>query len=288
MVKLISAFAPAKLNLFLRVVGRRTDGYHELDSIFVPITLGDRIAIEVRPSDQRRVTLHGSFGDLPMDKRNLAVRAALDFMAEFAVTGEVLIDLHKEIPAGAGLGGGSSDAATVLLMMSTLFRIHAPERLARVAVKIGADVPFFLNPGPAHVTGIGERVAPLGSMPQLALVVAVPRIEVPTAAVFRDLRPEHWSGAAADADVRAIMTGASSPHLFVNDLARVAMVRWPQIARVKEHLEMVGARAVAMTGSGAGVFGLFGSPAEADRAAAELRRDDPSMIAVATAIYRVK
>src|ERR1700676_4688209 len=169
MVKLISSFAPAKLNLFLRVVGRRADGYHELDSIFVPITLGDRIAIEARPSHRRHVTLHGSFGKLPADERNLAVRAARDFMAEFAVTAEVLIDLHKAIPAGAGLGGGSSDAATVLLMMAALFRIDAPERLARVAMKIGADVPFFLNPVPARVTGIGEKIAPLGAIAQLAL-----------------------------------------------------------------------------------------------------------------------
>jgi 4-diphosphocytidyl-2-C-methyl-D-erythritol kinase len=285
MVKLISAFAPAKLNLFLRVVGRRANGYHELDSIFVPITLGDRIAIEARPSHRRLVTLHGSFGNLPADERNLAVRAALDFMAEFALTAEVLVDLHKAIPAGAGLGGGSSDAATVLLMMAALCRIDAPERLARVAMKIGADVPFFLNPVPARVTGIGEKIAPLGAIPQLALVVAVPPIEVSTAAVFRDLQPEHWSGAAADDDVRAIMTGAVRPRLFVNDLARVAMVRWPEIARVKGHLEELGARAAVMTGSGAGVFGIFASPAAAENAAAELRRRDPALTAVATAIY---
>ncbi len=288
MVKLISAFAPAKLNLFLRVVGRRADGYHELDSLFVPIALGDRIALETRPSDQRRVTLHGSFGDLPSDSRNLAVRAALDFMAEFSVNAEVLIDLRKAIPAGAGLGGGSSDAAAVLLMMAALFRREsgdAPERLARVAVNIGADVPFFLNPVPARVNGIGERIAPLGALPPLAIVVAVPPIEVPTAAVFRDLKPEDWSGAASDEDVLAIMTGGISPDLFVNDLARVAMDRWPEIARVKGLLEEAGARVAAMTGSGAGIFGIFASLDEADRAAAELRRRDPSLTAVATTIY---
>ena len=285
MVKLISAFAPAKLNLFLRVVGRRTDGYHELDSIFVPITIGDRIALAIRPSRRRVVNLCGSFGALPADDRNLAVRAATDFMTEFAVEAEVLIDLRKSIPAGAGLGGGSSDAATVLLMMSTLFRIEQPERLARLAVKIGADVPFFLNPIPARVTGIGERIAPLGGVAQLALVVAVPPIEVPTAAVFRDLKPEHWSGPASDDEVRAIMAGETSRHLFVNDLARVAMARWPEIARIKAQLEELGARVAAMTGSGAGVFGIFASPAEADRAAAEMRRRDPAVVAITTAIY---
>jgi 4-diphosphocytidyl-2-C-methyl-D-erythritol kinase len=291
MVKLISAFAPAKLNLFLRVTGRRADGYHELDSIFIPITLGDRLATEVRPSPRRLVTLHGSFGDLPRDDRNLAVRAALDFMAEFAVTAEVLIDLRKVIPAGAGLGGGSSDAAAVLLMMAALFRREyndASERLSRIAVKIGADVPFFLNPVPARVTGIGERIAPLDALPQLSLVVAVPRIEVSTEAAFRDLKPNDWSGAATDEDVRAIKAGSDSPHLFVNDLARVVTVRWPEITRMKGYLEEAGARVAAMTGSGAGVFGIFGSPAEAESAAADLRRCDPALTVVACAIYHVK
>jgi 4-diphosphocytidyl-2-C-methyl-D-erythritol kinase len=286
MVKLISAFAPAKLNLFLRVVGRRTDGYHELDSIFVPIAIGDRIALETRPSNGQIVNLRGSFGKLPTDGRNLAVRAASDFMTEFAIAAEVLIDLRKSIPSGAGLGGGSSDAATVLRLMSRLFRIDQPDQLARVAVKIGADVPFFLNPLPSRVTGIGERIAPLGTIADLALVVAVPPIEVPTAAVFRDLKPEHWSGPAPDEDVRAILAGSTSPHLFVNDLATVAMSRWPKIARTRAILEELGARAASMTGSGAGVFAIFASPAEADNAAAEMRRREPATTTFSTTIYQ--
>lgn len=286
MVKLISAFAPAKLNLYLRVVGRRADGYHELDSIFVPISIGDRVAIETRPSDRSAVNLCGSFGNLPADERNLAVRAAAEFMREFAVTAEVLIDLRKSIPSGAGLGGGSSDAATVLRMMATLFRIDQPARLARLAVSIGADVPFFLDPVPARVTGIGERIAPLDQFAQFALVVAVASIEVPTVAVFRDLKPQDWSGPASDADVRAIAAGESAPRLFVNDLARAAITRWPEIARVKARLEELGAHAASMTGSGAGVFGIFASPDAANRAAAELRDRDPAVTAIATTIYR--
>jgi 4-diphosphocytidyl-2-C-methyl-D-erythritol kinase len=285
MVKLISAFVPAKLNLYLRVVGRRADGYHELDSIFVPITIGDRIALETRPSRRPLVNLCGSFGNLPAGERNLAVRAAYDFMAEFAVAAEVLIDLRKSIPIGAGLGGGSSDAGTVLRMLSTLFRIDEPGRLARVAVKIGADVPFFLDPVPARVTGIGDRIAPLGAVAQRALVVAVPPVEVPTATVFRDLQPEDWSGPAPDEDVRVIMAGSASANLFINDLARVAMARWPEIAQTKAHLEELGALAAAMTGSGAGVFGIFASPADANRAAAEMKRRNPALTAVAAAIH---
>lgn len=286
MVKLLSQFAPAKLNLYLRVVGRRPDGYHQLDSIFVPISIGDHLAIEIRAADRAIVNLCGSFGRLPADERNLAVRAAAEFMREFAVTAEVLINLRKSIPAGAGLGGGSSDAATVLRMMASLFRIDQPARLTRVAVSIGADVPFFLYPVPARVTGIGERIATLEAFAQFALVVAVPPLEVPTAAVFRDLEPHDWSGPAAADDVDAIAAGDSSPRLFVNDLARPAMARWPEIARVKAQLENLGARAASMTGSGAGVFGIFASTDTAARAAAELRLRDPALTAFATTIYR--
>ena len=286
MVKLISAFAPAKLNLFLRVVGRRADGYHNLDSLFVPIAIGDRIALETRPASRRIVNLRGSFGHLPTDERNLAVRAAIDFMAEFAITAEVLIDLRKSIPAGAGLGGGSSDAAAVLRLMSALFRTGQPERLAQIAVKIGADVPFFLDPAPARVTGIGDRIEPLGAIADFAFVVAVPPIEVPTAAVFRELTPAHWSGPAGAEDLRALMAGSTSQHLFVNDLAHVAMARWPEIGQIKTQLEELGARCAAMTGSGAGVFGIFASPAEAASAAHEMRRRNPATNAVATTIYQ--
>src|SRR5713226_2655067 len=146
MVKLLSAFAPAKINLFLRVVGRRPDGYHELDSIFIPVSLCDRIGIETRPASTPTVTLRCNLRSLPADDRNLAVRTASAFMAEFGLEAEVLLDLHKNIPVGAGLGGGSSYACTVLRMIATLFRIHALDRLAEIALKLGADVPFFLNP----------------------------------------------------------------------------------------------------------------------------------------------
>jgi 4-diphosphocytidyl-2-C-methyl-D-erythritol kinase len=285
MVKLISAFAPAKINLFLRVSGRRADGYHELDSIFLPIAIGDQIALETRPSTRRIVRLHGSIGNLPTDERNLAVRAAIDFMAEFELTAEVLIDLRKSIPSGAGLGGGSSDAGTVLRLMAALFRIDEPGRLARVAVKIGADVPFFLNPVPSRVTGIGERIAPLGTIAPLALVIAIPPIEVPTAEVYRDLKPDHWSGKASDKDVGEVMAGHTSEHLYVNDLARVAMVRWPEIAQTRAQLEELGARVASMTGSGAGVFGIFASPAKAESAAAEMRRRSPAIATIATTIF---
>ena len=269
MVRLLAEFAPAKINLFLRVVGRRPDGYHELDSIFVPISLCDRVAIEVRPSHgvSIAIAMRSAIGNIPSGDRNLAWRAAAAMMREFGLTAQVAIDLHKHIPAGAGLGGGSSDAGAVLRMMAALYRIDDRERLAKAAAGLGADVPFFLDPRAARVTGIGERIAPLDSMPVLHLVVAAPPEEVSTAEVFAALTPDDWSGAAPDAAVRGITAGRFEAAALVNDLEPIAIRLCPKICRLKAILQEFGASAAAMTGSGGAVFGIFPSAEAAARAA---------------------
>src|SRR6266851_3728441 len=175
MVKLLSASAPAKINLFLRVVGRRADGYHELDSVFVPVSLCDQMRVEIRLATRSAVdtviALRCDREDIPTGAKNLAWRAADAFLREFAAAthlpnhvrrpSHVSVDLRKAIPVGAGLGGGSSDAGAVLRMMAALCRVDDAPRLARIALALGADVPFFLSPHIAHVSGVGERIAPL-------------------------------------------------------------------------------------------------------------------------------
>jgi 4-diphosphocytidyl-2-C-methyl-D-erythritol kinase len=277
MVKLLSETAPAKLNLFLRIVGRRPDGYHELDSIFLPIDLCDHVRLEIRPSSRRSVTLTGNFGDLPADQRNLAVKAASRFMAAFDLDAQVLIGLDKAIPAGAGLGGGSSDAGAVLRMMAVMTNLDAADRLAHLALEIGADVPFFLDPKAARIGGVGERITALPEPPEWPLIIAVPPIEVPTALIFGDLRPENWSGPAKAGEIAALMAGDVSPSLFVNDLEIPAMERFPPIGELKQLLGKIGARVAAMSGSGGAVFSIFASDDEADRAAVELRRRSPEL-----------
>jgi 4-diphosphocytidyl-2-C-methyl-D-erythritol kinase len=277
MVKLLTEAAPAKINLFLRVTGRRADGYHELDSVFVPISLADRVCVEMRPSKAPAVRLRCDSPALPTDDRNLAVRAASALMTEFGIEAEVLIDLHKEIPVGAGLGGGSSDAGAVLRMMAALCRTDESARIARVALTLGADVPFFLDPVPARVGGIGERIAPLASVAQFALVLAVPPVEVSTATIFRELKASHWSGAASDGDIRAIVAGRITSDIVVNDLEAIAIAKYPVIAELKSMLLRVGASAASMTGSGSAVFGIFVSAGDAARAALELRTLRPDV-----------
>ena len=286
MVRLLAEFAPAKINLFLRVVGRRPDGYHELDSIFVPISLCDRVAIEVRPSQAVSISIamRSGIGNIPPGDRNLAWRAAAAMTKEFGLAAQVLIDLHKEIPAGAGLGGGSSDAGAVLRMMAALCRIDNRQRLAKAAAGLGADVPFFLDPRAARVTGIGEKIAPLDSMPVLHLVVAAPPIEVSTAEVFAALTPDDWSGAAPDADISAITAGRFEASALVNDLEPVAIRLCPKISQLKAILQELGASAAAMTGSGGAVFGIFPGAEAAARAAeaGRMRAPDCRFIAASS------
>ena len=137
MVKLLAERAFAKINLFLRVTGRRADGYHELDSIFVPVSISDRITIEVRPAPTSSVTLECNIASLGDPQSNLASRAARAFMSEFGISAHVMIDLEKTIPAGAGLGGGSSDAGTVLRMLTSMMspRLHEPVTLPALGAK---------------------------------------------------------------------------------------------------------------------------------------------------------
>jgi 4-diphosphocytidyl-2-C-methyl-D-erythritol kinase len=142
-------------------------------------------------------------------------------------------------------------------------------------MRLGADVPFFLNPTASRVRGIGEWSEALGRIEKPSLLIAIPPIEVPTAVVFRGLRPEHWSGPASDDDILAIMRGPIGREQLVNDLEQVAITKWPEIGELKTMLEAAGARAAAMTGSGGGVFGIFDSGDEVSRAFEEVRRQAP-------------
>jgi 4-diphosphocytidyl-2-C-methyl-D-erythritol kinase len=284
MVTELSGRACAKINLFLRVTGRRSDGYHELDSVFLPVSLADEIRLEIRSADEPSVAVKCNLPELARGQNNLAARAARSFMSEFDLIGEVLIDLKKHIPLGAGLGGGSSDAATVLCMMAAAAQLAdeaASSRLRRIALSLGADVPFFLDPRPSRVTGIGEWIAPLEGVPTMPIVIAVPPFEVSTAAIFGALEPSAWSGAAPDAHIEAIGRGDISPELAVNDLAAVAMAQFPEIRRLKGLLEDSGARAAQMSGSGGAVFGVFDSSDEAESGAIKIRRRAPFATVIA-------
>jgi 4-diphosphocytidyl-2-C-methyl-D-erythritol kinase len=265
MTKRFELLTPAKINLFLRIVGRRPDGYHELDSLFLPISLFDRVAIETDAAASAAVSIRCNWPEMPLDRRNLAVRAAELFMEHSRLRLRVAIDLDKQIPAGAGLGGGSSDAGAVLRAMASLHGIE-PAANAALALKIGADVPFFLDPRPARVGGVGEQIAYLDNNFALHLVVGIPPVAVPTAEIYRHLERRQWSG-AGPTWLPDLDRGPIPRDLLVNDLEAVAVARYPQIGEVKVTLENLGASAAAMSGSGGAVFAIFPGAREAEVAA---------------------
>lgn len=278
MLEVLSERACAKINLFLRVTGRRADGYHELDSVFLPISLADEIRLEIRDAAATSIALNCNVPALAASGIDLATRAARGFVEEFGLKAQVRIDLAKHIPIGAGLGGGSSDAGAVLRMMARAagIGVDAAPRLHRIALALGADVPFFLDPRPSRVTGIGQVLTPLDDVPTLPIVFAVPPFEVATASIFRSLQPSGWSGPAPDADIAAILRNEISPSITVNDLAAVAIAQFPEIGRIKALLEELGARASQMSGSGGAVFGIFDDQESADRAAEQARKRMPA------------
>jgi 4-diphosphocytidyl-2-C-methyl-D-erythritol kinase len=269
------AVAPAKINFGLRIVGRRADGYHELESLFLPLDLADDLCLELASGTAPEVTLEVepaaevATDSVPVDDTNLAVRAARAFLAETGTSAVVAIRLSKRIPAAAGLGGGSSDGGTVLRMLD---RAHPgavrPGRLRELARELGADVPYFLDPRPAWVTGIGERIEPLRDWPALSMVLANPGVPLSTAEVFRaadalgpaprrsaePLTLAERIGLVRSAGVD--WPGAMAP-LLTNDLEAAALRLCPPVARLRERLSRLGAAAVGMSGSGPTLFGLF-------------------------------
>ena len=257
--------APAKVNLVLRVGPLRPDGYHDLASLMVPLDLGDRVEVRVGP--RRGPVTCRVPGHRELDgERNLAARAAEAFRRRFGVDRAIAIRVEKRTPITAGLGGGSSDAAAVLRCLARAFRIRDGAALAELGLSIGSDVPFFLGPGPAWVTGRGERLRP-ATVPRLDLVLLYPRdpaLAIRAADAYRWL-DEDRRHLPAIAPLR--VGGRWRPTLLGNDLQPPCVARHPSLDWLMELLSGAGATATLMSGSGPTVFGLFASRASARRAA---------------------
>ncbi|MBW2370991.1 MAG: 4-(cytidine 5'-diphospho)-2-C-methyl-D-erythritol kinase [Deltaproteobacteria bacterium] len=276
--------APAKINLGLRVTGVREDGYHELESLFLPLDLADELEVELRDQPGVALELEGAAPDVPGDARNLAVRAAAAFLEAAGLEAGVRIRLHKQIPSGAGLGGGSSDAAAVLRALEGLRPGRlAPERLAELALGLGADVPWFLDPRPAAVSGIGERIEPMMGFPGLALLLLNPGIPVSTAEVYRarDALAGALTASPPGSTMRPLavlreaggridrVDAAELGAWVANDLEAAATRLCPPIARLRARLRDAGALAVGLSGSGPTLYGIFPDRTAAGRAETE-------------------
>ena len=270
---LLTADAPSKINLYLRVTGKREDGYHLLESLFLPLAdPADHIAIDCDGAPGA-VTLATSRLDVPGGKDNLGARAALRWAAKAGVLPSWDIQIVKNIPVAAGMGGGSSDAAAVMKLLNDQAGAPlTPEALAEAALALGADVPFFLDPRPAVMRGVGEIAEPLDfPLPEIPLLLVAPGFPVSAAEAYRKLDPariapvdEAWRAEF----LNALRTGdwEKLGKLLRNDLAPGVYAKYPVLPLLEKELYASGALGVALTGSGPTLFALFATRAEVEEA----------------------
>jgi 4-diphosphocytidyl-2-C-methyl-D-erythritol kinase len=275
--------APAKINLTLDVLGRRPDGYHELRSVMLAVSLADELDLEPAPDLSLEVVVEGRgpapHAEVPAGPRNLVWRAAEELRLQGGYTGGARLRLRKRIPAAAGLGGGSSDAAAALRGLNALWGLGLSRaRLTEVAAAVGSDVPFFLARGAALVSGRGEGVEPLvlaQRVAELPLVLARPPLAVATAQVFAALTPDHYTSGQATAALVATLTApgpSPSPRDWPlhNALQETTCRLYPVVEEVLAALQATGALAVLMSGSGPTCAGIYATPGDAAAAAARM------------------
>jgi 4-diphosphocytidyl-2-C-methyl-D-erythritol kinase len=247
--------AAAKVNLVLEVLGKRDDGYHELVTVMQTVDLSDRITLE----DADILELRSNAPDVPADGRNLALKAATALRDAAGVTGGARITLDKRIPVAAGLGGGSADAAAVLLGLNRLWQLRWPvARLDEVATGLGMDVPFFLRGGTALATGRGERIERLRGR-SLGLVLVNPRFAVSTAEMYARVTPAMYTDGRHAKTLCGGLGGRSPARLaasLYNGLQEAAVAAHPPIGRMRAALLAAGALGALMSGSGPTVFGV--------------------------------
>ena len=247
----------AKVNLHLQVVGRRADGYHELRTIFQTVDLADFVEVELAGSG---VELVVSGADLPAGPGNLAYDAAERFLARWAPAHGARLRLEKRIPTGGGLGGGSSNAATVLLALQSLLGAPAPpDELWWLARELGADVPYFLLGGTALGVGRGDELVPLPELPERELLLVLPPLHIPTAAVFADIG--QLTPAPLDPRIGSLVQRNGLDwgvvDLVSNDLERPVFERWTELARLHGELLAAGAKAARLSGSGTALWAVW-------------------------------
>ena len=265
--------APAKINLSLRVLGRRSDGFHEIETFIAPISLCDELKIEQR-SGKQEIAFRCDDPSVPKGEDNIVVRAANVFLEGTKITSGISITLKKTIPHGAGLGGGSSDAASTLLALNELFETNVPrEALAKMAETIGSDVPFFIFESAAVCKGRGERVSPCKLGEPLSVLLLKPEFGVPTQWAYYSWRDSR--------EIPGFSYGAQqfSQQSFVNDLERPVFEKFVFLAPLKMWLlkqPQVGA--ALMSGSGSTIFAVLRDRAGGDRLARRVKAElDPEL-----------
>lgn len=252
-------FPIAKINLGLNIVEKRSDGYHNLETVFYPLPIHD--AIEIHEMDNgfpSSVNCDLKVSNMAIDgdeQKNLVVKA-YNLMAERFALPRLHVHLHKAIPSQAGLGGGSSDAAYMLTMLNREYRLGLQdEELIHLAKRLGADCPFFVNPQPSYATGIGELLTPITlDLSSYHIVVIKPNIAVSTAEAFRNIVPKAPKKRCADIVRQPVETWRTE---LLNDFESSIFVQHSELRRIKEMLYDTGALYASMSGSGSSIYGIY-------------------------------
>jgi len=271
-MKAIKVPAYAKINLILRILGKRRDGFHTLNTILQTIDLRDELTFEFEPATKFNINLKLSDPKIPDDESNLIYRACQAFHKTHPLKHRVKINVEKRIPIQSGLGGGSSDAASTLIALSRLNDWTVPiKELHRIAATLGSDVPFFLEGGTALGTVRGDKIRKLDDWPALNLLLVIPDVSCSTSAIYEEydrrnlLTPE--SKSIKIRDVQRPESQRDYVSLVENDLERVVFALYPELDSIKKRLLKLGAIAAALTGSGSAIFGLFPDSVEFEKAA---------------------
>lgn len=273
----VRILAPAKVNLFLRILGRRPDGYHLLESLIVPVSFYDEILVQLQDSDDSapgsaRIIVTTDSDEAPGGPSNLAARAAALFMEATGRVRDTRIGIHKRIPVGSGLGGGSSDAAAVLLALNRM--LGSPLKLTELSglgARIGADLPFFIHGRPAMVAQTGEEVTGLDSFRRLFLVISWDGRGLSTQAVYSKVGVSLTMPESPITNHRFAGEPLPVDGLYRNDLEFAAEQVRPGILKMKRMLLDLGAQSALMTGSGSAFFGVCADLRAASRIAGRLR-----------------
>lgn len=275
-------FAPAKINLFLDVIRKREDGYHDLGTLFQTIDVGDTVSATLRDDD--KITLEYSTPQEYPKESDLVFRAAVLMQEAYRVLQGVDLYLEKVMPLGAGLGGGSADAAATLRLLNRLWKLNLPyEALEELGTSLGADVPFLVRGGSAFAEGIGEKLTPIEPL-QLKdgqhLLVATPLDAVPTKDAYAGVPksgPDRWEAfksgfraAAGSAPANGSAIDFALENVF-NSFEISVFPKHPLVEQLKQEMTRLGASSVLMSGSGASVFGVFGSRSQAESALESLK-----------------
>jgi 4-diphosphocytidyl-2-C-methyl-D-erythritol kinase len=275
-------FAPAKLNLCLRIAGKRPDGYHRVDSVMVAVGLYDEIRI-ARSGRQGELKVDCDHPDVPGGEKNIVFQAARLLLEENGIDEGIRITIRKKIPVGAGLGGGSSDAAATLRGLDRLFRLKLSRRqLAGLASRLGADVPFFLAGRPARARGKGERLTPIRRFPTMWFVILYPGFPVSTSWAYR--RFDKLTKSVGNTSITAYLKKKNWMGLLRNDLEIATVARYPKLALLKKRLIDEGANGALMSGSGSSVFGIFPTAEAARSAYRRLRKEEGAVALLARSL----